>query len=154
LSETAQYAHVVLPSAQWAEEDGTLTNLEGRVLMRRRAIDPPDGVRTDIDILLELGRRLGHRKQFTYSNTESIFDELRRATRGGDGRNPSGDCISDWRGRRRSRRAQDASRHGNLHREDDDDNSRGYRVRAVSLGRRSVGEQSHKRGAGSDEQDA
>jgi assimilatory nitrate reductase catalytic subunit len=83
LSETARFAHVVLPSAQWAEEDGTLTNLEGRVLMRRRVIEPPDGVRTDIEILSELGRRLGHRKQFTYSSTEAIFDELRRATRGG-----------------------------------------------------------------------
>jgi assimilatory nitrate reductase catalytic subunit len=101
LSETAQFAHVVLPSAQWAEEDGTLTNLEGRVLMRRRAVDPPEGVRTDIEILTELGRRLGHRRQFTYANTEAIFDELRRATRGGVadysgisyGRIESGDAI-------------------------------------------------------------
>src|SRR5580765_2563244 len=83
LSETAEFAHVVLPSAQWAEEEGTLTNLEGRVLMRRRAIEPPDGARTDIDILCDLGSRLGHRRQFTYPNTEAIFDELRRATRGG-----------------------------------------------------------------------
>ena len=83
LSETARFAHVVLPSAQWAEEDGTLTNLEGRVLMRRRAVPPPEGARTDIDILCELGRRLGHRRQFTYANTEAVFDELRRATRGG-----------------------------------------------------------------------
>jgi assimilatory nitrate reductase catalytic subunit len=83
LSETAEMAHVVLPSAQWAEEEGTLTNLEGRVLMRRRVIEPPDGVRTDIDILCELGRRLGHRRQFSYANTEAVFDELRRATRGG-----------------------------------------------------------------------
>jgi assimilatory nitrate reductase catalytic subunit len=83
LSETAEFAHVVLPSAQWAEEEGTLTNLEGRVLMRRRVINPPDGVRTDIEILSELGRRLGHRRQFTYANTEAVFDELRRATRGG-----------------------------------------------------------------------
>ena len=83
LSETAQLAHVVLPSAQWAEEEGTLTNLEGRVLMRRRVIDPPDGVRTDIDILCELGRKLGHRRQFSYATTEEVFDELRRATRGG-----------------------------------------------------------------------
>jgi assimilatory nitrate reductase catalytic subunit len=83
LSETAQFAHVVLPSAQWAEEEGTLTNLEGRVLMRRRVIEPPDGVRTDLEILSELGRRLGHRRQFTYANTEAVFDELRRATRGG-----------------------------------------------------------------------
>src|SRR5438552_13358286 len=82
-SETAQMAHVVLPSAQWAEEEGTLTNLEGRVLMRRRVNEPPEGVRTDIDILCELGRRLGHRRQFSYPNTEAVFDELRRATRGG-----------------------------------------------------------------------
>ncbi len=83
LSETAQMAHVVLPSAQWAEEEGTLTNLEGRVLMRRRVVEPPAGVRTDLDILCELGRFLGHRRQFTYNSTEEIFDELRRASRGG-----------------------------------------------------------------------
>src|SRR5262245_39022414 len=43
LSETAQLADVVLPSAQWAEEEGTLTNLEGRVILRRRAFEPPPG---------------------------------------------------------------------------------------------------------------
>ena len=35
----------MLPVAQWAEEEGTMTNLEGRVLRRRRALDPPEGVR-------------------------------------------------------------------------------------------------------------
>jgi assimilatory nitrate reductase catalytic subunit len=83
LSETAQMADVVLPSAQWAEEDGTLTNLEGRVLMRRRVIDPPEGVRTDIDTLCAIAKKLGHSRQFSYSSTEAVFDELRRATRGG-----------------------------------------------------------------------
>ncbi len=83
LSETGRIAHIVLPSAQWAEEEGTLTNLEGRVLRRRRAVAPPEGVRTDIDILCDLGRRRGHRRQFSYDNTEAIFDELRQATRGG-----------------------------------------------------------------------
>ena len=43
LSETAALADVVLPVTQWAEEDGTLTNLEGRVLLRRKAIDAPAG---------------------------------------------------------------------------------------------------------------
>ncbi len=50
LSETAQFADVVLPAAQWAEEEGTMTNLEGRVILRRRAFEPPPGVRTDIDV--------------------------------------------------------------------------------------------------------
>jgi assimilatory nitrate reductase catalytic subunit len=83
LSETAQMADVVLPSAQWAEEEGTLTNLEGRVLMRRRVVEPPDGVRTDVDTLCAIGRKLGHSRQFAYRNTEAVFDELRHATQGG-----------------------------------------------------------------------
>ena len=49
LSETAELADVVLPSAQWAEEEGTMTNLEGRVILRQRAMEPPAGVRTDIE---------------------------------------------------------------------------------------------------------
>lgn len=43
LSETAALADVVLPVTQWAEETGTTTNLEGRVLLRRRALTPPRG---------------------------------------------------------------------------------------------------------------
>ncbi len=43
LSETAAIADVVLPAAQWAEEEGTMTNLEGRILLRRRMVAPLDG---------------------------------------------------------------------------------------------------------------
>jgi assimilatory nitrate reductase catalytic subunit len=59
LSETAAMADVVLPTTQWAEEEGTMTNLEGRVLLRRRALAPPPGVRTDLEILHALAERLG-----------------------------------------------------------------------------------------------
>ena len=59
LSETAERADVVLPSAQWAEEEGTMTNLEGRVLYRRRALEPPAGVRTDSRFLRGMAERLG-----------------------------------------------------------------------------------------------
>ena len=45
-SETAQLADVVLPVTQWAEEEGTMTTLEGRVVRRRRAVDPPGEART------------------------------------------------------------------------------------------------------------
>jgi assimilatory nitrate reductase catalytic subunit len=81
LSETAALADVVLPSAQWAEEEGTMTNLEGRVLLRRRAFAPPDGVRTDLEVLRDLAERLGCRSFDAEPRT--VFDELRRASAGG-----------------------------------------------------------------------
>ncbi len=81
LSETAERADVVLPAAQWAEEEGTMTNLEGRVLRRKRATSPPRGVRTDVDILSELGSRLGYEGYFP-CEPRVIFDELRRASVG------------------------------------------------------------------------
>ncbi len=83
LSETAQLAEVVLPAAQWTEEEGTMTNLEGRVILRERATMPPDGVKTDLEILCELGRRLGRPDQFAFENPSEVFDELRAATKGG-----------------------------------------------------------------------
>jgi assimilatory nitrate reductase catalytic subunit len=82
-SETAQLADIVLPSAQWAEEDGTMTNLEGRVVRRRRAVAPPDGVRTDLEILTALAERLGHGRSFARATPREVFDELRRASQGG-----------------------------------------------------------------------
>jgi assimilatory nitrate reductase catalytic subunit len=82
LSETAALADVVLPVTQWAEETGTVTNLEGRVLLRRKAIDPPEGVRSDLYVLNGLAARLGWDKGFP-TDAEEVFDELRRASAGG-----------------------------------------------------------------------
>ncbi|MEV6396742.1 molybdopterin oxidoreductase family protein [Streptomyces sp. NPDC051907] len=82
MSETAALADVVLPVTQWAEETGTTTNLEGRVLLRRRAIQPPPGVRSDLEVLGGLAGLLGHEKGFP-SDAREIFDELRRASAGG-----------------------------------------------------------------------
>ncbi|PJN40653.1 nitrite reductase [Streptomyces sp. CB02959] len=81
-SETAELADVVLPVAQWAEETGTTTNLEGRVLLRRRAVDPPPGVRTDLQVLGGLAARLGYPVGFP-ADPEEVFEELRRASAGG-----------------------------------------------------------------------
>ncbi|MFD3697579.1 molybdopterin oxidoreductase family protein [Streptomyces sp. NPDC058646] len=82
LSETAALADVVLPVTQWAEETGTTTNLEGRVLLRRRALTPPPGVRTDLEVLHGLAGRLGIEKGFP-TDPEEVFEELRRASAGG-----------------------------------------------------------------------
>jgi len=83
LSETAQLADVVLPSAQWAEEEGTMTNLEGRVIKRQQAFDPPANVRTDSAILCSLASYLGKSKFFSFSSNSEIFAELGRASAGG-----------------------------------------------------------------------
>ncbi|MFJ9694804.1 molybdopterin oxidoreductase family protein [Kitasatospora sp. NPDC101183] len=83
LSETARLADVVLPVTQWAEEDGTTTNLEGRVILRRRALDPPEGVRSELWVLRELAARLGVVEGFP-AEAEAVFEELRRASAGGD----------------------------------------------------------------------
>lgn len=82
LSETAELADVVLPVTQWAEEEGTMTNLEGRVLRRRRALPPPPGVRGELDILADLAARLEAPSAWPTDPAE-VFDELARASAGG-----------------------------------------------------------------------
>jgi assimilatory nitrate reductase catalytic subunit len=82
MSETARRADVVLPVTQWAEEDGTMTNFEGRVVLRRKALDAPANVRSDLEILAAIAQRLGCGDRFG-SQPEAVFDELRRASAGG-----------------------------------------------------------------------
>jgi assimilatory nitrate reductase catalytic subunit len=81
LSETAAMADVVLPTTQWAEETGTMTNLEGRVILREAAVAPPPGVRSDLQAMRALAERLG-RTGFS-DVPEDVFAELRRASAGG-----------------------------------------------------------------------
>jgi formate dehydrogenase major subunit len=77
LTKTAELADVVLPgSASWCESDGTVTNSERRVQRVRKALDPPGEARDDVDILLEIARRLGH--DWSYTDHEQIWNELRR----------------------------------------------------------------------------
>jgi assimilatory nitrate reductase catalytic subunit len=83
LSETAAMADVVLPVTQWAEENGTMTSLEGRVLLRQRAVSPPEGVRSDLDVLRGIAQRLGQPADRFPTDPETVFAELRRASAGG-----------------------------------------------------------------------
>jgi assimilatory nitrate reductase catalytic subunit len=82
LSETAALADVVLPTTQWAEEHGTMTNLEGRVIRRHAGLTPPPGVWDDLRIVHGLAARLGHGERFP-TGPETVFGELRRASAGG-----------------------------------------------------------------------
>jgi len=82
MSETAAMADVVLPVTQWAEETGTMTNLEGRVILRQQAITPPAGVRSDLDVIADLAARLCSPVDFA-TDPEEVFTELGRASAGG-----------------------------------------------------------------------
>jgi assimilatory nitrate reductase catalytic subunit len=82
MSETAARADVVLPVTQWAEETGTMTNLEGRVILRRKAVEPPEGVRTDLEVLAGLAERLGS-PVVLETDPEAVLVELGRASAGG-----------------------------------------------------------------------
>ena len=82
MSETAAMADVVLPVTQWAEETGTMTNLEGRVILREQAVAPPKGVRSDLDVIAGLAQRLDSPVAFS-TDPEEIFAELGRASSGG-----------------------------------------------------------------------
>ena len=81
-NETSEFAHAFLPVYQWAEEDGTMTNFEGRVIRRRQVAYAPPGVRGDIDVLRELADRLGSGDKFAFHRPRDVFEELRRCTSG------------------------------------------------------------------------
>ncbi|MET3960695.1 assimilatory nitrate reductase catalytic subunit [Marmoricola sp. OAE513] len=81
-SETALLADVVLPVTQWAEEEGTMTSLEGRVLRRRKALDAPGSARSELQILADLAVALGSEVAFD-TEPSVVFDELARASAGG-----------------------------------------------------------------------
>ncbi|MFA5889739.1 MAG: molybdopterin oxidoreductase family protein [Actinomycetota bacterium] len=83
LSETAARADVVLPSTTWVEDEGVVTNSEGRVLKHSKAVEPPGEVRTDSWIICEIARRLGAGERFAFDTPEDIFNELRVASKGG-----------------------------------------------------------------------
>jgi assimilatory nitrate reductase catalytic subunit len=83
MSESSRYADVVLPGTTWAEDEGTTTNGEGRVIKINKAIDPPGEAREDWWILQEIARRMGRGKYFTFNSPREIFDELRIASKGG-----------------------------------------------------------------------
>ncbi|HET6267744.1 MAG TPA: molybdopterin oxidoreductase family protein [Acidobacteriota bacterium] len=83
LSETAQYANVVLPGSLHEEDEGVVTTAEGRVIKINKAIDCPGDARQDWRIIQDIASALGRPHGFTFNKPEEIFNELRRASQGG-----------------------------------------------------------------------
>jgi formate dehydrogenase major subunit len=75
LTETCYMADVVLPATAWPEKDGTVTNTDRMVQLGRKAINPPGQARPDLDIIIDLARRLG--LDWQYQHPKEVFDEMR-----------------------------------------------------------------------------
>jgi assimilatory nitrate reductase catalytic subunit len=83
LNDTARYADIVLPGSLHEEDEGTVTQIEGRVIKINKAVDPPGDARQDWRIIQDLASALGRPHGFTFQNPREIFEELRRASQGG-----------------------------------------------------------------------
>lgn len=75
LTETANYADVILPSSAWAEKSGTVTNTNRQVQMGRPAVPPPGDAKEDWWITTELAKRLG--LNWTYTHPREVFAEMK-----------------------------------------------------------------------------
>ncbi len=74
MSETARLADVVLPAACFAEKDGTFTNTDRRVQRVRKAVEPPGEARPDIQIIMEISKRLGY--DMKYNSPAEVLREF------------------------------------------------------------------------------
>jgi assimilatory nitrate reductase catalytic subunit len=83
LNETAHHADVVLPGSLHEEDEGVVTQIEGRVIKINKAVEPPGEARQDWIIIQDIAQALSRSKGFTFSNPGEIFSELRVASKGG-----------------------------------------------------------------------
>jgi len=89
LSETAQHADIVLPGSLHEEDEGTVTQTEGRVIKINKAVECPGAARQDWRIIQDIAVGLGRPHGFAFTEPREIFEELRVASKGG---------ISDYSG--------------------------------------------------------
>ena len=74
ITETANYADVILPAAAFAEKSGTVTNTNRQVQMARPAVVPPGQAKADWWIEVELAKRVG--LDWNYKDPSEVFNEM------------------------------------------------------------------------------
>ena len=78
MTETAKMADVVLPSASFAEKEGTFTNTERKVQRVRKAVESPGEAKEDAAIICDLSTRMGY--EMSYADAREIMTEIGRVT--------------------------------------------------------------------------
>lgn len=81
-TEMVEYAHVLLPAAQWSEKTGTMTNSERRITLCPKFRTPAGQARSDWAIFAEVGRRLGFGREFAFNGSAEVYAEFVRLTQG------------------------------------------------------------------------
>ncbi|MCY4261075.1 MAG: formate dehydrogenase subunit alpha, partial [Rhodobacteraceae bacterium] len=76
LTETANYADVILPASAWPEKTGTVTNTNRQIQMGRQVIKPPGNARQDWWIIVALAQRLG--LDWAYRHPSEVFSEMKQ----------------------------------------------------------------------------
>ncbi len=82
MSATSRYADVVLPGSLQEEDEGTVTQLEGRVIKINPAVAPPGEARQDWRIIQDIAKALGRERGLTFESPREMFEELRVASKG------------------------------------------------------------------------
>ncbi|MDO8346291.1 MAG: formate dehydrogenase subunit alpha [Rugosibacter sp.] len=77
LTETAALADVILPASAFAEKTGSFTNTDRTVQLGRAALEPPGMARQDLELIEEMGRRIG--LAWNYGGPAAVFEEMRQA---------------------------------------------------------------------------
>jgi anaerobic selenocysteine-containing dehydrogenase len=76
VTETAQFADVILPASAWPEKDGSVTNTNRQVQLGRAALPLPGEARPDWWIIQEIARRFG--LAWDYRHPREVFAEMKQ----------------------------------------------------------------------------
>ncbi len=82
LTDTMDFANLVLPATQWGEKEGVMTGSDRTVTYSRPFKKPPPQCKHDWEIFCEVAKKMGWEEHFNYKNSREIFDEYKKTTEG------------------------------------------------------------------------
>ncbi len=82
LTDTMDFANLVLPATQWGEKEGVMTGSDRTITFNKRFKEAPPQCKHDWEIFVEVAKRMGWEKWFNYKNNEEIFNEYKKSTAG------------------------------------------------------------------------
>ncbi len=82
LTDTMDFANLVLPASQWGEKEGVMTGSDRTITHNKPFKEPPPQCKHDWQIFCEIAEKMGWKNYFSYKNSREIFDEYKQTTKG------------------------------------------------------------------------